>query len=211
MFANMSKPFISSGRTIVLATGNPAKVRELNALLEDCLLVVKSLHDLAGPVEIEENGQTLEENAEIKARMAWKLTRLPSLADDTGLEVDVLQGLPGVHSARYAGPEALDQNNRRKLLHELSEFGDLLQRSARFRTVLVYICEHGLRRYEGICEGTIIAEERGTGGFGYDPIFIPQGHNQTFAEMDEAEKNLISHRGRALQKFLEEIRQQTGG
>lgn len=167
--------------------------------------------ELAGDVDIEETGNTLHENAEIKARFAWEKTGLPALADDTGLEVDALAGRPGVHSARYAGPGADALQNRRKLLDELRHAADPAARTARFRTVLVYIGppQSGgppdTRTYEGICEGRIITGERGSAGFGYDPLFLPNGFDETFAEMDAAEKNRISHRGRALRKFLADM------
>lgn len=212
-------------KTLVLATGNPAKVRELNELLDGRGWKVRALSEFTEDTDIEETGATLEENAEIKARFAFETTGLPSLADDTGLEVDALSGRPGVHSARYADPGANAERNRRKLLEELAGITDPAQRTARFRTVLVYMGpkpdeyaatapaepgfsgmperDHLIRRYAGVCEGQIITEERGTGGFGYDPLFVPDGHRESFAEMDSALKNSISHRGRALQKFLE--------
>jgi len=220
-------------RTLVLATGNPAKVRELNELLEGCGWKVRALSEFTDDIDIDETGTTLEENAEIKARFAFETTGLPALADDTGLEVDALDGRPGVHSARYAGPQGGAEQNRKKLLEELAAVTDPAQRTARFRTVLIYFGPnpekndrvHGpdltanpdqkrpipdkeqqqIRRFEGLCEGRIITEERGTGGFGYDPIFMPDGYDETFAEMDAALKNSISHRGRALQNFLKEM------
>ena len=224
-------PSGSSDKILVLATGNPDKVKELNELLEGKGLEVQSLKELAGDVDIEETGSSLDENAEIKARFAWEKTGLPALADDTGLEVDALAGRPGVHSARYAGPAADALQNRRKLLDELRHITDPAARAARFRTVLVYIgpAQSGLaqasdtpgspatahqpptggspeiRIFEGICEGRIITAERGSTGFGYDPLFLPDGYDETFAEMDTAEKNRISHRGRALRKFLADM------
>ncbi len=235
----------ASERILVLATGNPDKVKELNELLEGKGWTVRSLPEIAGDAEIEENGATLDENAEIKARFAWEKTGLPALADDTGLEVDALGGMPGVWSARYAGPSADALKNRRKLLDELRHVTEPARRSARFRTVLVYIgpeqmvshseshiggggitpdadtdtdtdtgadadidrpgMETITRKYEGMCEGRIITEERGGAGFGYDPLFVPEGCDETFAEMDPVEKNRISHRGRALQKFLQDM------
>lgn len=195
-----------SEKLLVLATGNPGKVRELNELLEGEQWYVRSLKEVAGVFEIEETGTTLDENAEIKARFAWDKAGLPSLADDTGLEVNALNGRPGVYSARYGGPEADALQNRRKLLSDLKHITDPALRKARFRTVLIYFTGDGLRSYEGVCEGTILCEEHGTGGFGYDPLFQPDGYKETFAEMNPVEKNKISHRGRALQKFLEDMR-----
>lgn len=197
---------MSKEHTLVLATGNPDKVQELNDLLKEESVKVRSLAELAGDVAIEESGSTLEENAEIKAQFAWRLTNLPALADDTGLEVDALDGRPGVYSARYGGPDANAARNRNKLLEDLRHITDPDERTARFRTVLVYISEKGVERYEGVCEGRILTEERGHGGFGYDPLFQPDGYNQTFAEIPAGEKNRISHRGRALQQFLKAMK-----
>jgi XTP/dITP diphosphohydrolase len=194
-------------RVLVLATGNPAKVNELNALLRDEGWTVRSLGEMAGDVEINETGQTLEENAEIKARFVHKITGLPSLADDTGLEVDALDGRPGVYSARFAGPDADDAQNRRKLLSEMEHIESPAKRSARFRTVLCYTNGKVVQHYEGVCSGTILTGERGDGGFGYDPVFLPEGKKKSFAEMTPDEKNRISHRGRALQNFLKSLRQ----
>ncbi|MEX0679776.1 MAG: RdgB/HAM1 family non-canonical purine NTP pyrophosphatase [Balneolales bacterium] len=192
-------------KILILATGNLAKIRELQALLEEVGWLVKSQKEMLGDIEVEENGITLEQNAEIKARFVWEQTGQPSLADDTGLEVDALDGRPGVRSARFAGLGADDRMNRRKLLQELKYITDPAKRTARFRTVLVYLTENGMHRYEGICEGRILHEERGTGGFGYDPVFIPRGFQQSFAEMEPSKKNSISHRGKALRKWLADI------
>lgn len=193
-------------RILILATGNPAKVKELNALLKGEGWEVQSLKDVAGDVTIDETGNTLDENAIIKARFVHELTGLPALADDTGLEVNALGGRPGVHSARFAGTEANDAQNREKLLAELSHITDPAQRIARFRTVLAYIVNDEVRLYDGVCNGMILNEERGSGGFGYDPLFLPDGKDKSFAEMNSDEKNRISHRGRALQKFLDDLR-----
>ncbi len=191
--------------TLVLATGNPDKVAEIDALLRDKGWIVRPLKDLAGSVDIDETGTTLQENAAIKARFVHKLTGKPSLADDTGLEVDALDGHPGVYSARYAGPEATASDNRKKLLDELGDVTDPQSRKARFRTVIAFVDDSGEEFFEGVCEGHITTGERGDGGFGYDPVFQPDhpaGGNLTFAEMDADTKNRISHRGKALQNFL---------
>ncbi len=193
-------------RILVLATGNPAKVKELNALLQREGWQVRSLKDVAGDSAIDETGSTLYENAEIKARFVRKLTGLPALADDTGLEVDALDGRPGVYSARFAGPGADDAQNRKNLLAKMEHITDPVQRTARFRTVLAFIARDEIRFYEGICNGMILTEERGEGGFGYDPVFLPDGMKKSFAEIEADEKNRISHRGRALQKFLDDLR-----
>ena len=131
---------------------------------------------------------------------------IPSLADDTGLEVDALGGAPGVHSARFAGPDANDARNRRKLLDALQGHEN---RNARFRTVVSYVDEDGVRYFEGVCEGRIEQQERGTGGFGYDPLFTPIGETRTFAELEPDEKNALSHRGRALRAFLAFLKEQS--
>ena len=146
-----------------------------------------------------EDADTLRGNAEKKARALWAHSGLPSLADDTGLEVDALGGAPGVRSARYAGEGADDEANRRKLLAELAGAPG---RAARFRTVLAFADGDGVRFFDGVCEGTIATEEAGAGGFGYDALFRPaDGDGRTFAQMTADEKNRISHRGRALDAF----------
>ncbi len=150
------------------------------------------------PTEIVEDGRTLEENAFIKALAVHSATGLPVVADDTGLEVEALDNRPGVFSARYAGEHASYQDNVEKLLTELAEHTN---RKARFRTVICY--RDNLRTFfaEGICEGTITTAVRGSHGFGYDPVFIPEGETRTFAEMLAEEKAQLSHRGRALREF----------
>lgn len=188
---------------IVLATRNPGKIRELHALLEDLPIDLMPSSAVAGAPDVEEDGETLEENAQKKALALAKASRLPALADDTGLEVDALGGRPGVHSARFAGLEAGDAQNRALLLKEMEGRED---RRARFRTVLAFARDGRIDFFEGICEGSITTEERGTGGFGYDPIFRPEGHDATFAEMTRNEKNAISHRGRALAAFVDFLR-----
>ena len=184
---------------LVLATRNPGKVAELDARLAPLGVDPVSAADLDAP-EVEEDADTLRGNAEKKARALWDHTGLPSLADDTGLEVDALGGAPGVWSARYAGPAADAEANRRKLLAELAGAPD---RAARFRTVLAYVDRRGVRFFDGVCEGRIATEEAGAGGFGYDALFRPaDGDGRTFAEMATDEKNRISHRGRALDAFV---------
>ena len=182
---------------LVLATRNPGKVAELEKRLSGLGV---DLLSASGAPEVDEDRDTLRGNAEKKARALFAHTGEPSLADDTGLEVDALGGAPGVHSARYAGPEADDAANRQRLLAALAETDD---RDARFRTVLAYADETGVQYFDGVCEGTITREESGDGGFGYDSIFVPaSGDGRTFAQMDAAEKNRISHRGRALDAFV---------
>lgn len=192
---------------IVLATRNPGKMREMRALLEALPVDLLSAGDLDGVPNIIEDAGTLEGNAQKKAETLHRLTGLPSLADDTGLEVAALDGEPGVHSARFAGPDASDADNRRKLLAALE---GVKNRSARFRTVIAYVDPDGAHYFEGLCPGTITTEERGTEGFGYDPIFQPDESEQTFSELPPEEKNRISHRGRALREFEAFLRDRLG-
>lgn len=192
---------------ILLATNNPNKVKELQEkILQKHLSIdLLKLNDIRGEtVEIEEYGSTIEENAKIKASEIFKLFRIPSLADDTALEVDFLAGAPGVQSARFSGVYGDDSANRRKLLELLKDI-PIEKRSARFRTVLCFVDGKNIYFFEGVCKGKIIFEERGAGGFGYDSIFMPDGYNLTFAEMRLEEKNRISHRAIAIEKFLDFI------
>ena len=185
-------------RPLVLATRNAGKLQELGALLADSPRVLVAAP--ADAPEVEEDAPTLEGNAEKKARALHAHTGLAALADDTGLEVDALGGAPGVRSARYAGEPPDDAANRAHLRRALAGHAD---RRARFRTVLAFVDEAGaLTTFEGVCEGTLLDHERGTGGFGYDALFVPDGGDgRTFAEMDRAEKNAVSHRARALRAF----------
>ena len=181
---------------IVLATRNQGKVRELRDLLADLKVKVVPVSEFPGCPEVEETGETFEENALLKARAVAAFTGELALADDSGLEVDALGGRPGVRSARFAGPEASDEENNRKLLELLREV-PAEGRTARFRSVVAIASPSGrAATAEGFCEGLIGFEPRGQGGFGYDPLFIvPDG--STFAELDERTKNRISHRGLA--------------
>jgi len=181
---------------LVLGTGNPGKVEELRALLSDLPIEVVPGHTLDAPPDVLEDADTLAGNAQKKASAYHERTSLPALADDTGLEVAALDGGPGVHTARFAGPDATPDDNKRKLLDVLDGVDD---RRARFRTVVALVDSDGTARtFEGVCEGTITTEPRGDGGFGYDPLFQPDGYDQTFAEMPPNAKNEISHRRRAL-------------
>jgi XTP/dITP diphosphohydrolase len=182
---------------LVFATNNPNKLREINHILGDSFQLL-SLTDLRIEDDIPENEPTLEGNALHKARYINRLVNMNVFADDTGLEIDALNGLPGVHSARFAG-EAKDSNaNIDKVLGLLgSETG----RRARFRTVIALIIDGKEFLFEGTAEGKIINEKRGNEGFGYDPVFVPEDETRTFAEMPLTEKNLISHRARAFEKL----------
>ncbi len=186
----------SVGRPVILfATTNPHKVGEIEAILGPCF-VVKSLLDygLTGP---EEDGSSLEENAEIKAKYAYERTGIPAVGEDTGLFVRALNWAPGIYSARFSGGG--DRENREKLLYLLEGERD---RYAEFRTVLAFHDGKRTLFFRGILPGEITTSERGDGGFGYDPIFVPEGYRRTLAEMSPEEKNAISHRMRALMEFL---------
>jgi len=183
---------------LILCSGNAGKLSELRALLPKHITLL-SLADVDVPNDLPETGETLKANALQKARFVHERTGLPCVADDTGLEVDALNGAPGVFSARYAGEARKAEANMTKLLNELEGHTD---RSARFRTVLALVTDNGEETFEGIVEGTIAHIPKGVNGFGYDPIFIPEGYSETFAELDPALKNSMSHRGRAVQRLL---------
>jgi len=181
---------------LVLATGNPGKVDELRDLLADLPLTPIPASDLDAPPTVTEDAETLTGNARKKAGVFHEHTGQATLADDTGLEVVALDGGPGVHTARFAGPDATPDDNKHRLLAVMEGVED---RRARFRTVVALIEEDGtVHTFEGACEGTITTEPRGEGGFGYDPLFVPDGYKQTFAEMPPETKNEISHRKKAL-------------
>ena len=181
-------------KRIVFATNNTHKLSEVKAVLGDGYELV-TLREVGITEDIPETGETLDENASIKARYVYERTGLDCFADDTGLEVTALNGAPGVRSARYATDGHDFAANNAKLLRELEGKED---RSARFRTVISLIRNGVEQQVEGIVEGTIATSLSGSEGFGYDPLFIPEGHNITFAEMSAEEKNAISHRGRAV-------------
>jgi XTP/dITP diphosphohydrolase len=191
--------------TLVVATRNPDKLAELREILGGRGIEILSYEDLGDWPEPEESGNTIEENALIKARAVFERFGIPAIADDTALEVDELKGAPGVRSARYAGEGASYEDNRRKLLSEL-EGVPPERRGARFRTAAVAI---GIGSTPivvvGELRGKILTEERGSHGFGYDPVFVPEGHELTFAEMPASEKNAISHRARAFKALAEAI------
>lgn len=186
-------------KKLLFATFNKNKQREAASLLESMVSMVTP-SEVGLTDEPDETAETLEGNALIKARFGYKTTGLPCFADDTGLEVAQLNGAPGVHSARYAGENHNDEANRLKLLHELISFPQ--PHIACFRTVIAYIDADGVEHlFEGKVEGRIIPIERGTHGFGYDSLFVPDGFDRTFAQMTDNEKNTISHRARALEQF----------
>ena len=194
-------------QSLLLGTGNPGKVKEIVSILEDSGWSLSSLQEFEQIESPEENGATYSDNAILKARFYATATEMFALADDSGLEVDALSGAPGVFSARYAGENATDADRRALLLSELEKTGDK-DRRARFVAVVAIASPEGriVNLSEGICEGIITSVPRGTGGFGYDPLFIPDGYDQTFAELPENIKNRISHRGRALMKTADFLR-----
>ncbi len=188
---------------IVLATNNPGKLKEVQALLGKDFTIL-SLADIHLETSIPEDFETLEENALQKALFIHEKTKMNVLADDTGLEVKALNGEPGVYSARYAGEPADLQKNIEKLLREMN---GIPNRKARFRTVMALIINEKQIIFEGICEGEISEHRKGQEGFGYDPVFVPKGSQLSFSQMPMEEKNAISHRGRALQKVSEYLKQ----
>lgn len=183
---------------LIFASGNAHKIKELNAKSPDSIHVV-SMREKGFEGEIEEPGETLEENAKIKADHIYDLFGGNVFADDSGLEIDELDGAPGVHSAWYAGPGCTFSDNNNKVLSELQ---GVQERSACFRTVIHLILDGRHHTFEGRINGTIIDQLRGEDGFGYDPIFLPDGHDRTFAEMTLEEKNKISHRAKAVEKLI---------
>lgn len=183
---------------LVLATRNKNKLRELTSILSDLPVRVESIASFPGAPDVEETGATMAENALLKARAAARHTGLWAMADDSGLEVDALDGRPGVYSARFAGPGATDADNNAKLLRLLEGVPDP-RRTARFRCAIALVSPDGDEYVdEGVCEGVVAREPRGEGGFGYDPLFIVPEYGCTFAELPPEVKDRISHRARAL-------------
>ncbi len=190
---------------LILATRNAHKARELKTLLGNLNIEVLTLNDISAELVLREDGNTFEANAFQKAHMVYNHTKLLSLADDSGLEVFYLNGRPGVFSARYAGEGATDEMNNQKLLAEMRGVAPR-RRRAQFRSVLVCIGDGIDEMTEGVCPGVLGEIPRGTNGFGYDPIFIPDGFTKTYAELAAAEKNLISHRARSFAKMKEVLK-----
>lgn len=186
-------------RTLLIATGNAGKAREFQELIGKDWKVL-TLKDLPGCPEIVEDGDTFEANAIKKALALVPFFDGPILADDSGLEVDVLDGAPGVYSARYAGSHGDDAANNAKLLSVLADVPEG-QRGAQFHCALAWVGEGSVQgTFNGICRGSILHKGRGTNGFGYDPLFLPQGLDRSMAELDAAEKHALSHRGQAMRK-----------
>lgn len=192
--------------TLFFGTNNEHKLDEISQLLNDNY-EIRSFRNLSQPLDVPETERTLEGNAILKAKAFYAATGIPCFADDTGLEVAALGGAPGVFSARYAGEDATFQDNVRKLLRNLEEVDmgawGRDNRDAAFRTVIAYYDGATLHLFDGEVRGSIANEPFGDGGFGYDPVFIPEGSTKTFAEMTADEKNAISHRGIAVRKFVE--------
>ena len=190
---------------ILIATKNNGKIRELEELLKSSPFILRSLNEFPPLADVEETGATFAENACLKASEYARQTKIRSLADDSGLEVAALGNAPGVFSARYAGENATDAEKAAKLLNALKEKDD---RSARFVCAMAIADETGeiIFSAEGICRGTIALKPIGTNGFGYDPIFIPEGFHQSFGELSEQIKRKISHRARAIEKIIRFLR-----
>ncbi len=183
---------------VLLATGNRGKVAEFREILEPLGMSIVTPPDLGLDAEVEETGETFAENALLKAQAFRRFFSGPVLADDSGLEVDALNGEPGVRTARYAGPGADSAANRKKLIAALSGLPDASRRGARFVCHLTWLDPGGeVLEFRGECRGRIAEAEKGEGGFGYDALFIPEGETRTFAEIPSAEKHRYSHRGRA--------------
>lgn len=184
--------------TLIFATANPHKAREIEQIL-DGKFAVKTMREIGQLEDIDETEPTIEGNARLKARFLHDKFGVNCFSEDTGLEVENLGGQPGVHTARYAGDDRDPDKNMEKLLAELD---GKTSRAARFRTVICLILNDEEFEFEGICPGKIAPEKRGQNGWGYDPVFIPDGHDLTFAELGEEVKNRISHRALATEKFM---------
>jgi XTP/dITP diphosphohydrolase len=188
---------------VCFATHNKHKLEEVRVLLGPDFPLA-SLQEIGCIQELAEDQDTLEGNSLQKAEFVFKNFHVPCFADDTGLEVEALGGAPGVYSARYAGEQKNPEDNINKLLHHLAGIDN---RQAQFRTVITLVTPDLTRQFEGIVKGVIIREKRGTGGFGYDPVFVPEGYSATLAELSLQEKNKISHRARAMNKLVEFLKQ----
>jgi len=184
---------------IVFATSNPNKIKEINQILPENITII-GLKDIGCIEDIPETQPTIEGNAIQKAQYVYDNYGVNCFAEDTGLEITALDGDPGVYSARYAGEQRSADDNMNKAMDKLKDQSD---RSARFKTVIALIIDGSITTFEGIVDGTIITEKRGKGGFGYDPIFMPDGYYETFGELSSSEKNKISHRARATNKLID--------
>ena len=193
--------------TIVLATTNKKKIEEMKRMFAGYNINFVTLDAFPGCPEVTEDGETFRANALKKAKVISKFTGHPAVADDSGLEVKGLGGAPGVFSARYAGDNAKDIDNVKKLLRELGPLSGNRNREARFVCCIAFVTPEGrYKTFTGYVTGTIGVKQKGFNGFGYDPVFYPEGHERTFAEMTDQEKDKLSHRGRAMKKFYNYLR-----
>ena len=183
---------------LVFATNNPNKLQEVSNMISNQIKII-SLKDISFNEEIIESENTIKGNAILKANFIKNNYGYDCFADDTGLEVDFLNGKPGVYSKRFAGKNATDELNMKKLIECMEESTN---RTARFKTVIALNINNKLTTFTGICEGEILTKKRGSNGFGYDPVFLPKGYNKTFGEMDMADKNKIGHRSKAVNKLI---------
>ncbi|WP_276131692.1 RdgB/HAM1 family non-canonical purine NTP pyrophosphatase [Polluticoccus soli] len=190
---------------LVIASNNAGKIREIRSMIDNISLL--SLKDIGFSDEIPEPYDTFEQNAHIKAETIHRFSGKSVFADDSGICVPALGGAPGVFSARYAGVGASDEDNLQKLLAETATKDN---RSAYYKAVICLIWKGETHYFEGVCHGSLLSEKRGTGGFGYDPIFVPDGYEQTFAELPLDVKNNISHRGKAVRAMVAFLKEQTG-
>ena len=189
---------------LLVATNNQGKLKEFNKILGELGIECVSLRDMGITADVEETGTTFLENALLKAKEIYKIAKIPTISDDSGLMVDALGGEPGVYSARYAGEPSDDNKNMDKLLAKLKGEPN---RTARFKSVIAAVfSEDDILVSEGECEGVIIDEKRGDNGFGYDPIFYVEALEKTFAEMTDSEKNSLSHRGNAIRNLKEQLK-----
>jgi XTP/dITP diphosphohydrolase len=193
--------------TLVFATNNDNKIKEIRSMLGETFRII-TLREAGIDIDIPEPHDTLEANAREKSQTIYRLTGQNSFSEDTGLEVDALNGEPGVLSARYAGEQKNAEDNMTKVLQLLD---NKTNRKARFRTVISLILDGQEHQFEGVAEGTILTARKGGKGFGYDPIFQPDGSEKAFAEMELAEKNQYSHRGKAFRKLIDFLQQQQHG
>ena len=193
---------------LLIATNNAHKIEEFKKIFDELKVNITLVtpNDLNIDIDVDETGSTLDLNAEIKAKAFYKIAGIPVISDDTGLEVKALDGLPGVYSSRYAGANCDSAANRKKLIEEIQKTGSN-DWTAHFRTALCYYDGSSPKFFYGICVGKIIDQEKGDGGFGYDSIFIPDGFENTFAELDESQKNAISHRGNAIRFFAKAMKE----
>jgi len=186
---------------IIFASQNQGKVKEIKDIFSDTSFEIISLYELGNNIDVEETGKTFSENAFLKAKAVYDIYKEPVISDDSGLVIEQLDGRPGVISARYAGEKATYRDNNLKVLSELKDFPE--PHKAKFVSLALFFDGKNRIEVEGELQGIIIMEERGSGGFGYDPIFIPGGYEQTIAQLSFEEKNRISHRAKSFQKLKE--------